>query len=180
MAVKDLTAAIHLTTTPATAADVADLDPDALTARPAQAQHLLRSALVLGKNATAARAPKLERKHNNLFTHMSDRRADYQRFVHDPGIPFDNDPTEQTIRMPKLRIKVSGCMRTLTGAQEFAAIRTYTATATRHSQNTPDVPIRTPPPTPGSPPPETPHPTIGPPPARRSHPTQTQGPGKIT
>jgi transposase len=41
--------------------------------------------------------------------------------------------------MPKLRIKVSGCMRTLTGAQEFAAIRTYTATAIRQGQNTLDV-----------------------------------------
>jgi transposase len=33
--------------------------------------------------------------------------------------------------MPKLRTKVSGSMRTLTGAEHFAAIRSYTAT--RHS-----------------------------------------------
>jgi transposase len=44
--------------------------------------------------------------------------------------------------MPKLRVKVSGCMRTLTGAQEFAAIRTYTATATRQGQNMLDVLIQ--------------------------------------
>ena len=37
--------------------------------------------------------------------------------------------------MPKLRIEGSGSMRTLTGAQNFAAIRTYTATAVRHGQN---------------------------------------------
>lgn len=37
--------------------------------------------------------------------------------------------------MPKLRIKVSGSMRTLTGAKDFAAIRTYTATAARNGQN---------------------------------------------
>jgi hypothetical protein len=37
--------------------------------------------------------------------------------------------------MPKLRIKVSGSMRTLTGAEHFAAIRSYTATATRHGIN---------------------------------------------
>jgi hypothetical protein len=36
-------------------------------------------------------------------------------------------PPEQTIRMPKLRTKVSGCLRTLSGAEEFAAIRSYTA-----------------------------------------------------
>jgi transposase len=51
----------------------------------------------------------------------------------------DNNAAEQTIRMAKLRIKVSGCMRTLTGAQEFAAIRTYTATAIRQGQNILDV-----------------------------------------
>jgi transposase len=41
--------------------------------------------------------------------------------------------------MPKLRTKVSGCLRTLTGAEEFAAIRSYTATAVRHGQNALDV-----------------------------------------
>ena len=34
--------------------------------------------------------------------------------------------------MPKLRVKVSGSMRTTTGAEHFAAIRSYTATAVRH------------------------------------------------
>lgn len=60
----------------------------------------------------------------------------------DASVPWDNNPAEQTIRMPKLRIKVSGCLRTLTGAEEFAAIRSYTATAARHSQNTLDVLIQ--------------------------------------
>ena len=44
--------------------------------------------------------------------------------------------------MPKLRIKVSGCLRTLSGAEEFAAIRSYTATAVRHGQNMLDVLIQ--------------------------------------
>ena len=34
--------------------------------------------------------------------------------------------------MSKLRIKVSGCMRSMTGAQIFCALRTYLATAARH------------------------------------------------
>ena len=44
--------------------------------------------------------------------------------------------------MPKLRIKVSGCLRTLSGAEESAAIRSCTATAVRHGQNMLDVPIQ--------------------------------------
>ena len=34
--------------------------------------------------------------------------------------------------MSKLRIKVSGCMRSMQGAETFCAIRSYLATATRH------------------------------------------------
>jgi transposase len=34
--------------------------------------------------------------------------------------------------MSKLRIKVSGCMRSMTGAETFCTIRSYLATAARH------------------------------------------------
>lgn len=112
-----------------------DPEPDAL----AKSQHLLRSAIILGATTTAARATKLEAKYHALFTRLNTRWDDYQRFVTDPALPWDNNNAEQTIRMPKLRTKVSGCLRTLTGAQEFAAIRSYTATAVRQGHNMLDV-----------------------------------------
>jgi transposase len=100
------------------------------------AQHrLLRSALVLARTATKARATKLERKYHALFDRLLVRWDDYQRCVTDLAVPWDNNPAEQTIRMPKLRTKVSGCLRTLTGAEEFAAIRSYITTAARNGQN---------------------------------------------
>ena len=43
-----------------------------------------------------------------------------------------NNAAEQAIRMSKLRIKISGCMRSMTGAEEFCAIRSCLATAARH------------------------------------------------
>jgi len=98
-------------------------------------EHLLRSALVVGKSRTASRATKLERKYNNLFTRMIDRWDDYLRFAHDRRVPFDNNPAEQTIRMPKLRVKVSGSLRSINGEEDFVAIRSYTATATRAGHN---------------------------------------------
>jgi transposase len=105
-------------------------------------QHILHSAVVLGAQATAARASKLQRKYHALFVRLRDRRDDYLRFVTDPAVPFDNNPAEQTIRMPKLRIKVSGSMRTTTGAEHFAAIRSYIATATRQGIDTLDALIQ--------------------------------------
>jgi transposase len=108
-----------------------DVDPDAL----AHQKRLLKSALVLGKTATSGRATKLERKYNALFTRVIKRWDDYLRYTHDPHVRFDNNTAEQTIRMPKLRVKVSGCFRCLDGAQDFAAIRSYIATAARAGQN---------------------------------------------
>ena len=108
----------------------AEQAPDA--ERVAFYEHVLHSAVVLGVQATAARGSKLERKYHALFVRLRDRRDDYLRFVTDPAVPFDNNASERTIRMPKLRVKVSGGMRTLTGAEHFAAIRSYIATATRH------------------------------------------------
>jgi transposase len=63
---------------------------------------------------------------------MQARKDDYLRFARDLRVPFTNNPAEQAIRMSKLRIKISGCMRSMTGAEEFCAIRSYLATAARH------------------------------------------------
>ena len=115
----------------AAAASGLDVDPDAL----ARQKRLLKSALILGRSATARRATKLERKYNALFHRMVNRWDDYLRYAHDPQVPFSNNAAEQTIRMPKLRAKVSGSLRSLQGAQDFAAIRSYTATVTRTGHN---------------------------------------------
>ena len=80
----------------------------------------------------AARRGQLQRKRHALATRMLTRRDDYLRFAHDLRVPFDNNPAEQVIRMSKLRIKVSGCMRSMNGAKTFCAIRSYLATAARH------------------------------------------------
>jgi transposase len=62
---------------------------------------------------------------------MKDREDDYLRYARDLRVPFTDNAAEQAIRMSKLRIKISGCMRSMTGAEEFCAIRSYLATA-RH------------------------------------------------
>jgi transposase len=91
-----------------------------------------RQAAETGIALNAARNGKLQQKRHALATRMKNREAGYLRFARDLRVPFSNNAAEQAIRMCKLRIKVSGCMRSMTGAQEFCAIRSYLATAARH------------------------------------------------
>lgn len=70
--------------------------------------------------------------HNALARRLLDRAEDYLRFTTDWRVPAENNGSERDIRMIKLRQKVSGCPRTLTGATQFCAIRSYLATAAKH------------------------------------------------
>ena len=93
-----------------------------------------QAALVAVKDHQHDRS-KTGRKLAALGRRMRDRIDDYLRFAVDPRSPFDNNAAEQQIRMVKIRQKVSGSLRTLDGAQQFALIRSYLATATAHSRN---------------------------------------------
>jgi hypothetical protein len=91
-----------------------------------------RKAAAAGIALNAGRSGKLQQKRHALATRMQAREDDYLRFARDLRVPFTNNAAEQAIRMSKLRIKISGCMRSMAGAEEFCAIRSYLATASRH------------------------------------------------
>jgi len=91
-----------------------------------------RSAALIGASQAKARTGKLMRKHHALARRLVDRQDDYLRFITDFRIPADNNGCERDIRMAKLRQKVSGCLRTMSGARQFCAIRSYLSTAAKH------------------------------------------------
>ena len=113
----------------ATRADT--IDADALSRQ----IQLYRCAAQIGITQTAARAGTVMRKHHALARRLLDRQDDYLRFTTDWRIPADNNGSERDIRMTKLRQKVSGCLRTLTGAKHFCAIRSYLSTTAKHGRH---------------------------------------------
>ncbi|MHB1431449.1 MAG: IS66 family transposase [Streptosporangiaceae bacterium] len=103
-------------------------------AKMARTRHRYHSAVLIGKNQTAARDGPLMRKHHALAKRLLARHDEYLRFTTDARVPFDNNPAEREVRMGKLRIKVSGCMRSMTGAETFCAIRSHLSTAAKHAR----------------------------------------------
>ena len=54
------------------------------------------------------------------------------RFFNDFTVPFDNNEGERACRIVKVKTKIAGCFRTKGGAQVFAKIQSYIATAKKH------------------------------------------------
>jgi len=72
--------------------------------------------------------PKRRTGHN-LALRLQKRKAEVIRFLTDPNAPFTNNEAERDLRMGKVRQKVSGCFRTVRGAEIFCCLRTVTCTA---------------------------------------------------
>jgi len=74
-------------------------------------------------------------KSQNLLTRLGDFEDSALAFLHDLNVPFTNNLAEQDIRMIKVRLKISGCFRTVKGAEHFARIRSYLSTARKQGRN---------------------------------------------
>ena len=85
--------------------------------------------------STGKRGRPKQSKATNLIGRLYDYRDDIWRFMTQPDVPFTNNLAEQTVRMPKVKQKVSGCFRTLPGAQTYCVIRSYCATMHKQGGN---------------------------------------------
>ena len=81
------------------------------------------------------RGPTPRRIGHNLLLRLVTRKSDVLRFLTDPGVPFTNNEAERDGRMMKLQQKISGSFRSLTGATDFAIIRSLLATAQKQGWN---------------------------------------------
>lgn len=85
--------------------------------------------------STGKRGRPKQSKATNLLGRLRDYKDDVWRFMTQPDVPFTNNLAEQTVRMPKVKQKVSGCFRTLHGAQTYCVIRSYCATMHKQGAN---------------------------------------------
>jgi transposase len=81
------------------------------------------------------RGRRKKTKSQNLLARLGDHESSVLAFIHDKNVPFTNNLAEQDIRMIKVRLKISGCFRTLQGAKNFARIRSYISTARKQACN---------------------------------------------
>lgn len=70
-----------------------------------------------------------------LIDRLKKHKGEVCLFAHDLRVPFTNNLAEQSVRMVKVKDKVSGCFRTKAGASCFAKIMSFLQTARKHHIN---------------------------------------------
>ena len=76
---------------------------------------------------------------SNLLKRLTGYKGSVLLFMTDFKVPFTNNLSEQDIRMVKIKQKISGCFRTLSGGDNFCRIRSVISTGNKNGKNIFDI-----------------------------------------
>jgi len=68
----------------------------------------------------------------NLLERLREFEGDVLRFMYYAEVPFTNNQGERDLRMSKVQQKISGCFRSMLGAEVFCAVRSYISTCQKN------------------------------------------------
>ena len=71
------------------------------------------------------RGPPKRTKSRNLLDRFRNYESEVLGFMTDVDLPFTNNQGENDLRMVKVKLKVSGCFRSMLGAQIYARVRSF-------------------------------------------------------
>ena len=89
-------------------------------------------ALAVGREANAAHPTSTAAKLVNRFARDAE---EILRFTTDTAIWFTNNQSERDLRPTKLQLKISATWRSLRGLADFATLRSYLSTASKHGED---------------------------------------------
>ncbi|MDR1190003.1 MAG: IS66 family transposase [Bifidobacteriaceae bacterium] len=95
-------------------------------------RHLMFSAAQVVLSGGLSPPGAVGAKHMAVARRIVGRLDDYLRFAATPGVGFDNNGAERDFRMAKVRMKVSGGLRSAAGAAQFARMRAYLSSCAKN------------------------------------------------
>lgn len=139
---KDMTRLLRLACHAANRAGPSQVRPSFVAVFTARYRRILNEGLTfheeqppLAPSGKKRRGPAKRRPGHNLAIRLRDHEEAVLRFLLDPAVPFTNNLAEQGGRMAKVKMKISGCFRTIEGARIFAVLRGTADTARKHGWN---------------------------------------------
>jgi transposase len=111
------------------------LDPEVLHSIRVRYGILVAKGFSANPEPTVGKRSGYTKKAYNLLLRLDLQRSDVLRFATDFRASFDNNQAERDIRMVKLQQKISGSWRTLAGARDFCAIRSYVSTLRKNNSD---------------------------------------------